>query len=106
VAGGNRFHADDRVYFYTEVYEPGLVGEGAPFLAMQYRVVDRNTGEVEKDSGMAGIGGYVRPGNSVVPFATALPVSGLGPGLYRLEVRASHSSEPVVISRSAEFEIQ
>ena len=83
-----------------------MSAEGAASLALEYRVVDRNTGEVKKDSGMAGIGGYVRPGNSVVPFATSLPVSALGPGLYRLEVRASHSSGSDVVTRAADFEVK
>jgi len=105
VVGGNRFRSDDHVYFYTEIYEPGLAGKGAPSLAMQYRIVDRTTGNVKKDSGMAGIAGYVHPGNPVVPFATALPVAGLEPGSYRLEVRASHSSAPDVVSRGVDFEV-
>jgi hypothetical protein len=106
LAGGSRFRASDHVYFYTEVYEPGLVSTNPPSLSMEYRVVERNTGEVKQDSGMAGIAGYVHPGNSVVPFATALPVGRLEPGLYRLEVRAGHSSGSDVITRGVDFEVR
>jgi VWFA-related protein len=106
LAGGNRFRKSDHVYFYTEVYEPNLVGANPPTLSLEYRVVDRNNGEAKQDSGPAGIAGYVHPGNAVVPFATALPVAALEPGLYRLEVRAGHSLGPDVVIRSADFEVR
>jgi VWFA-related protein len=100
-AAGNRFHVSERVYFYTEVYEQGDAGG----LTMQYRVLERNSGEVKLDSGMAGAGGFVRPGNPVVPFATVLPVAKLAPGSYRLEVRAGHSSGADPATRTIDFEV-
>jgi VWFA-related protein len=101
-AAGNRFHVSERVYFYTEVYEQG----NAAGLTMQYRVLERSSGEVKLDSGMAGAGGFVRPGNPVVPFATVLPVAKLASGLYRLEVRAGHSSGSEVVTRTIDFEVE
>jgi hypothetical protein len=53
---------------------------------MEYRVLDRRTGEVRQDTGMAGVASYIRPGNPMVPFATRLAVSQLPAGQYRLEV--------------------
>jgi VWFA-related protein len=104
--GRTRFKHGDRIYLYTEVYDPQLTQARAPSLALEYRVVDRTTGELKKDSGMAGINSYVRPGNSVIPFATALPVDALPPGGYRLEIRTTHSSGPDVVTRSTDFEIE
>jgi VWFA-related protein len=100
-AAGNRFRVSDRVYFYTEVYEPG----DPAGLTMEYRVVERNSGEVKLDSGMAGVAGFVRPGNPVIPFATVLPLTKLASGSYRLEVRAAHPTEPDIVTRAIDFEV-
>jgi hypothetical protein len=106
IAGSNRFHRSDRVYFYTEAYEPALNAANPPTLSVEYRILDRITGEVKLDSGMAGIAGFVHPGNTTIPFATALPVAKLEPGLYRLELRATHSSGVDVVTRNVDFEVQ
>ncbi len=106
LVGGNRLHRSERVYFYTEVYEPGLAGANPPALSMEYRIVERNSGELKLDSGVGGIGSYVRPGKPLVPFATVLPAAKLEPGLYRLEVRAGHSSGGDVVTRSVDFEVR
>jgi VWFA-related protein len=104
-AATNRFRNSDHVFFYTEVYEPTLGGANPSTLKMQVRVLDRKTGELRQDTGMAGIAGYVHPGNPVVPFATAVPVAQLPAGSYRLEVRAAHSSGPEVVARTVDFEV-
>jgi hypothetical protein len=105
-AATNRFRKSEHVYFYTELYEPGLAaGANASSLAMQYRVVERSTGEVKQDSGIAGVAGYVHPGDPMVPFATALPLAKLAPGSYRLEVRAAHTLGPEVVGRSIDFDV-
>jgi VWFA-related protein len=104
-AATNGFRKSERVYFYTEVYEPTLSSSNPSALTMQVRVLDQRTGEVRQDTGMAGVGGYVHPGNPVVPFATALPITQLPPGSYRLEVRAAHSSGPDVVARAIDFDV-
>jgi VWFA-related protein len=101
----NRFNKSDHVYFYTEVYDPALTAAKASVLAMEYRVLDRNTGELKADTGMAGVNGYIRPGSPTVPFATTLPVTQLQPGSYRLEVRAGHVSGSDVIERAVDFDV-
>lgn len=95
----------DRVYFYTEVYEPTLGSANPSTLSMQVRVLDQKTSELQFDTGMASVAGYVQPGNLMVPFATALPVTQLPPGSYRLEVKAAHSSGPDVVARTIDFEL-
>lgn len=104
-AATNGFRKSERVYFYTEVYEPTLSSSNPSALTMQVRVLDQKTGEVKQDTGMAGVGGYIHPGNPVVPFATALPITELPPGSYRLEVRAAHSSGPDVVARAVDFDV-
>jgi len=83
----NRFQKGEAVYFYTEIYDPGL-GSGDSALSMEYRILDARSGEVKVDSGVGSASGYERPGNPVVPFATRLPLGQLVSGQYRLEVVA------------------
>jgi len=106
LAAGNRFRPSDHAYFCMEIYEPSLAGPSPATLWLEYRVVDRNTGEVKQNSGRAGVANYVHPGNIVVPFATTLPVAKLEPGLYRLEARATHSSGPDVVARNIDFSVE
>lgn len=114
VAGGkkfvptatNGFARSAPLYFYTEIYDPGLSnGSSTMPLMMQYRILDSNTGEVKADSGMAGIASYMRPGDSVVPFATRLPVAQLPAGQYRLEVQAVIPANQQIVTRSIEFRL-
>jgi VWFA-related protein len=107
-AATSSFHRADRVYFYTEIYNPGIKeikpGENAPALAMQYRVVDRRTGTVIADSGLGSVRNFMHPGEAVIPFATTLPISKLQPGAYRLEIRAAHSDAGIV-GRTIDFDV-
>ncbi len=71
---------------------------------MQYRVVDRQTGTVLADSGLGNVRNFMHPGESVIPFATTLPVSKLQPGAYRLEIRAAHADAGIV-GRAINFDV-
>ncbi len=110
-AATNEFDRSTPLYFYTEIYDPGLSNatitgsSGSPALMMQYRVLDSKTGEVRADSGMAGIASYLRPGDSVVPFATRLPVARLPAGQYRLELRAAIPASRQTVTRTIEFRL-
>ncbi len=101
----NTFGPDDRIYFYTELYDAKLMSTTPPAVSIQYRVVDRATGEVKQDSAVAGLANYIRPGDPVIPFATRLTIAGLGHGSYRLEVMAGHSSDTETIARSVDFDV-
>jgi hypothetical protein len=80
-------------------------GANPSTLKIEVRVLDGKAGQLRQDTGMAGIAGYVHPGNPVVPFAIAVPVAELPAGSYRLEVRAMHSSGPEVVARTVDFEV-
>ncbi len=113
VAGGKEFVPAStdvytktaRLYFYTEIDDPSLKSATPPTITVQLRILDAKTGEAKLDTGKAGIGNYVRPGNSVIPFATALPLAQLPAGQYTLEVRAEHSSGPETVTRTKNFEV-
>ena len=104
-ASTSRFRRSEPAYFYTEIYDPLLTGAAPPSLMLGYRIVERNTGGVKADTGMAGIAGFVQPGNPIVPFGTTIHFGELSPGAYRLEVRAAHSSGPEVVARTVDFDL-
>ena len=118
VAGGkqfvpsatNRFRRSDQLSFYVEVYDPGAVtanpsGLTASGLTMQYRILDRKTGEVKGDSGVGSIAGFVRPGNPSLPVATRIQVDQLQAGSYRLEVRAADPAVQGSAAKTVDFDL-
>jgi VWFA-related protein len=104
-ASSDVFPNAGRLYFYTEIDDPSLKSASPPTITVQIRILDAKTREVKLDTGEAAIANYVRPGNPVVPFATALPLAQLTAGQYTLEVRAEHSSGPDTVIRAKDFEV-
>ena len=100
-----KFQKTERALFYAEIYDPALAGANPPQVSMQFRVLDRNSGELKSDSGVASVAGYVRPGNPVVGVASTVPITGLASGAYRLEITASHTSGPETAVRSVDFDL-
>jgi hypothetical protein len=105
-AATNKFVHSAPLYFYTEIDDAALAGPNPPALEMQYRVLDGKTGEARAETGMAGIGNYVRPGNPVVPFATRLQLEQLPAGSYRLEVRAGVAGSQETAVRTIDFALE
>jgi hypothetical protein len=105
-AATSKFARSAPVYFYTEIYDATLAGANSPGLLLQYRILDGQTGEVRAETGMAGIGSYVRPGNPVVAFATRLQMEQLPAGSYRLEVRAAVAGSENVLARTIDFKLE
>jgi len=105
-AATNRFARSAPIYFYTEIYDAALAAANPPGLLLQYRILDGKTGEARAETGMAGIGRYVRPGNPVVPFATRLQLEQLPAGLYRMEVRVGILGSQETAARTIDFELE
>ncbi len=114
VAGQRKFYPaaetdvarSDHVFVYTEVYEPALSAPSPVSVTLQMRILDRQSGSVKLDTGKSDIGNYIRPGNPVIAFATALPMSKLDPGQYRLELQAGHSSGAEAVTRTLDFDVR
>jgi VWFA-related protein len=102
--GTARFRTADKVALYFEVYDPALMGEKKPTVAVNVHVLDSKTLDLKQDSGNVKVTEFVRAGSPVVPTGMRLPIEGLAPGLYRLEVRAVDSTGSFA-TRTAEFEI-
>lgn len=90
---------------YLEIYDPQLLDEKAPQVAIELKVSDRQGGQVKIDSGLVPMDMYVRKGNPVVPVGLKLPMAGLVAGAYRLDLTALDSSGKSV-TRSVDFDVE
>jgi len=90
---------------YVEIYEPHLLDENPPQLAVQLKVSDRKDGQLKIDSGLVPMQAYVRKGNPVVPVGLRLPLTGLAAGAYRLELTGLDSLGKSM-TRSVDFDVE
>jgi VWFA-related protein len=102
--GAARFKATDKVAMYFELYDPALMGEKKPTVAVNIHILDAKTLALKQDSGNVKVNDFVKAGSPVVPTGMRLPIEGLAPGQYRLELRAVDSTGSFV-TRTADFEI-
>jgi hypothetical protein len=102
--GISRFKAADKIGMYFELYDPALVGEKKPQVAVQIRILDGKTLDMKQDSGSVVVDNFVKAGSPVVPTGLRLPTEALAPGLYRVEIKALDSTGSFAI-RTADFEI-
>ena len=102
--GVSRFKAADRVGMYFELYDPALVGEQKPKVAVEIRILDGKTLDLKQDSGNVLVDNFVHAGSPVVPTGLLLPTEKLPPGSYRVELKAIDSTGSFAI-RTADFEI-
>jgi hypothetical protein len=102
--GNSRFKAADRVVLYFELYDPALVGEKKPQVAVQMHILDGKTLEMKQDTGNVLVDNFVKDGSVVVPAGLRMPIEGLAPGVYKLELKALDSTGSFA-TRTADFEI-
>ena len=106
--GTGQFKLTDKPIFYFEVYEPLLVTpdpKNPPNVALQIRVLDRQTRVIKADSGLLRMDVPKNTGNLVVPQALRVPANGLTAGSYLLVLDAVDNAGKQ-IERTADFEIQ
>jgi len=93
--GSNHFKKTDLAAFYLELYEPLLVTgdpKSPPVVAFELRVLDGKTGEQKQDTGLMRVGLPKQAGNPMVPVAAKIPTESLGPGAYKVEIKAVDDS--------------
>jgi VWFA-related protein len=105
-SGANRFKKTDRGALYAEIYEPLLLGPNPPDVGVQFRVLDRKTGEQRHDSGLMRVPGAVHSENPVIPVGLKLPIDGLAAGAYRAELKAVDSAGHTSTIRTADFDLE
>ena len=103
--GTSSFKATDNAAMYFEVYDPKMEDEKPPQLQVVLKVLDRKDGSPKVDSGPVAVDNFVRKGNPVVPIGLKLPLQGLTPGAYRLEIAAVDSAGRSMV-RSADFDVR
>jgi hypothetical protein len=105
--GNTAFAKSDLALFYIELYEPMLVsGSKDPAnLQIRMRVVDRKTGEQKSDTGLLTLDPAPPAGNQVVHLGGKLPVAGLPPGAYKIEVTVADATDKTAHT-TADFDVQ
>jgi len=107
-AGSTKFKSTQNAVLYFEVYEPLLAvpDRKDPLeVAVSLKIVDRKTGEKKLDSGWIRVPIPEKSTNPVLPVGMKLPVTGMAPGGYRLEVSAlDKPGQPAV--RVIDFDIE
>ena len=102
----NHFKKTDNASAYIEVYDPALAGENPPQLGLEYRIIDKKSGDQKLDVGVMDTKDLIKPGNPVVPVAVKLPLATLPSGTYRVDLRAEDSAGNSTNFRIAEFELE
>src|ERR1700722_11339256 len=103
-SASNRFKKTDSAAIYAEVYEPLLKNPNPPEVAYEMIIVERKTGAVKVHIGDRTPKG--KAGNPVIALGLKLPIASLGPGSYRLDLRAVDSLNNFSKTRSADFEVE
>jgi VWFA-related protein len=99
--GSNRFRRSEPAFFYFEIY-----GADASAARIRVRILDGKTGEAKWDSGMRKLPVPADSGKpTMVPAGSSLPLAGLAPGPYRLEVTAT-GPDGMTHQRITDFEIE
>jgi len=103
-AGLDVFKLTESPGLYLEIYEPHLLDEPPPQVAVQLKISDRKSGKLIIDSGGVAMDAYIRKGNPVVPVGLKIPITGMVPGAYKLELTALDSLGNS-ITRSVDFDV-
>lgn len=103
--GTSQIKKTEKPLLYVEVYEPALLNETPPMVAIQLRILDRKTGEAKDDTGLMNLASMIKSGSSVIPVGMGLPIGKLESGAYRAELKVM-DSQGRSTWRSAEFELQ
>jgi len=106
-AGDSVFHPGGAAIVYFEAYEPLLISakpDALPQVGVRIRVLDQN-GNQKADTGVQVLAHFMHPGNPVIPIVTPVPIAGLAPGKYTLELTALRpGGQPII--RTAAFEVR
>jgi VWFA-related protein len=105
-SASDHFKTTDNAAIYLELYEPALLSANPPKIGVEMRVTDRKSGQEKLHIGVPDTASSIQPGNAVMPLGLKLPVSQLGPGSYKLELRALDSQGGTTAFRSADFEVE
>jgi len=102
----NHFKTTDNTMMYVELYAPALLAPDPPKLTFMLRITNTKTNTVKVNAGVNTDAASFKTGNLMVPVGMKLPIAQLGPGVYRLELKASDSAGHSTPSRTADFVVE
>jgi len=102
----NHFKKSDNAAAYIEVYDPLLASDKPPQIGLEYRIVDKKSGENKIDVGVTDTKDQIKAGNPTVPIGVRLPLDQLPPGSYRVDLRAEDSVGNKTGFHTADFELE
>lgn len=105
-SGSNHFKKNDNAAVYVEIYDPLLQASAPPKVGLEFKVVDRKSGQQKMDFGVTDTASSIQAGSPVVPLGLKLPVAQLGPGSYKLELRAVDSANNETSFRTTDFDVE
>ncbi len=105
-AATDHFKKSDNLVLYSEVYAPELLDPTPPKIGLEYVVMDRKTGEKKVDAGITDTAMAIQAGSMVMTLGLKVPIDKLGPGSYRVQLRALDSNGKSTEFRSADFELE
>jgi hypothetical protein len=103
-AANTTYSRSQKLVLYAEIYEPLLASpdvDPAKTLACQVRFLEKSSGAVKFDSQVMGIKD-AKKGITTVPIAMGLPLDGLPPGSYTLELTVFDGAKRQ-LKRTADF---
>jgi VWFA-related protein len=103
-SASNHFKKTDSAAIYAEIYEPLLKNSNPPEVAYELIIVERKSGQQKVHVGERTSQG--KPGDPVIALGLKLPVDTLGPGSYRVNLRAVDSVGNFSKTRTADFEVE
>jgi len=102
----NHFKKTDNAAAYIEVYDPLLAADKPPQIGLEYRIVDKKSGENKIDVGVTDTKDQIKVGNPTVPIGVRIPLDQLPPGSYRVDLRAEDSLGNKTGFHTADFEVE
>jgi VWFA-related protein len=100
------FKQGDPAAIYVEIYEPLMVASATPpKVDLLLNFVDRKTGQSKISAAYDKTQPFMHPGSPVIPVGVRVPLDKLGPGSYRLEMKAVDSAGQSSVVRAADFEV-
>ncbi|HZU43147.1 MAG TPA: hypothetical protein VE994_10775, partial [Terriglobales bacterium] len=76
-----------------------------PKVDLLLNFIDRKSGESKISAAYDKTQPFMHPGSPVIPVGVRVPLDKLGPGSYRVEIKAVDSAGRSSPVRSAEFEV-
>jgi VWFA-related protein len=106
-SANTNFKNTEKLGVYFEIYEPRLLTmdpEKPVAIALQVRVLDAKTNDMKSDTGLFRLKLPDKAGSPAIPFGGSVPVNGLAPGAYHLEISAMNDLNKV-FTRVTDFAI-